>query len=301
MATGTVFDIQRFCVDDGPGIRTTVFFKGCPLRCIWCHNAEGLSGRPQLYYSADKCVFCTACAKVCPNGAHSVGADGHSIDFLSCSACSACVSACPTEALRIAGREMSAEEIIREVLKDKAFYKNSGGGMTLSGGEPLMQGKLAAELALLAKQNGISVAIETSGYCSKGVIEQISPHTDLFLFDFKHSDPAEHKRYTGVDNACILENLEYISQMGKDIILRCPIIPGCNDTEGHYTAIASLAERLEGICEVHIEPYHPFGLGKYASVGLTPSYNVSEAMSANAAKAAAEAVQSACNKKVIIS
>ena len=301
MADGLVFDIQHFCLDDGPGIRTTVFFKGCPLRCIWCHNAEGLSAKPELYYASEKCAGCGKCADVCPENVHSFRETGHDVDFPSCVNCGTCADVCGMEALRIAGRRMSVWEVLKDVLADKPFYDQSEGGVTLSGGEPLMQGDFACELAELAKENGLHVCVETSGYCSTETLRRILPSVDLFLFDFKHYDPEQHRRFTGVDNRRILENLRFLSENGKELILRCPIIPGCNASEPHYRAIAELSEELCGVTAVHIEPYHPFGLSKYRAVGREAAYVRDELLDRRDAERIRDHIASLTSKPVGIS
>jgi len=301
MAEGLIFDIQHFCLDDGPGIRTAVFFKGCPLRCVWCHNAEGLSPKAQLYFANEKCFGCGICADVCHCNVHVFHDNVHEMDFSACARCGACVKVCRSEALRLVGNNMTAEEVLQEVLKDKPFYDRSDGGVTLSGGEPLMQGEFACQIASLCKQNGLHVCVETSGYCTKETLLQLLPYVDLFLYDYKHYDSEKHKIYTGVDNKRILENLRLISDSGKQIILRCPIIPGCNDTEDHYRSIAKTANELNGIKEVHIEPYHPFGLSKYRSIGTEPLYLNEEFLSNVEAEQIKDHISSLTVKKVLIS
>ena len=301
MTEGLVFDIQHFCLDDGPGIRTTVFFKGCPLRCIWCHNAEGLTINPQIYFSREKCFGCGLCAEVCPQNGHSFHDHVHEVDFEACIRCGACTRVCRNEAVRVAGRCMTDEAVLKEVMKDKPFYDQSGGGITLSGGEPLMQGEFACGLAAFCKDNGLHVCVETSGYCNKETLLRILPYVDLFLFDYKHYDPEKHKVYTGVDNQRILDNLHMISDAGKSIILRCPIIPSCNDTETHYQAIAKVANELHGIREIHIEPYHPFGLSKYRSIGREATYLNEELMSRAETEQIKDYISDLTVKKVLIS
>ncbi len=300
MQQGVVFDIQHFCVDDGPGIRTAVFLKGCPLRCIWCHNAEGLSAKPQLYFTADRCTGCGGCAAACTNGAHSFSLQGHVIDRSRCAVCGSCAAACPNEALRLAGRCMTAEEVLAEVRKDIPFFRNSGGGMTISGGEPLAQWRFSAALAGLAKAQGIHVCVETCGYGSAQAIRALAQDTDLFLYDCKHTDPDAHRRLTGADNALILENLTLLAALQKPVILRCPIIPGCNDTPQHYAALARLAQRYDNITELHVEPYHPFGVGKYAALGMCAGYDAEEMMSAEAAQAAADIISAQTATPVVV-
>lgn len=272
MPTGTVFDIQHFCVDDGPGIRTTVFLKGCPLRCAWCHNPEGLSVTPQMFFHTDKCVLCGRCVAVCDRGGHSIVEDKHVFARENCIRCGACVAACPAEALRITGKDMTVDEVLADVLSDKPFYETSGGGLTLSGGEPLSQGKFACALLKAAKDAGLNTCVETSGFCSEDTLEEAAAYTDLFLLDVKETDDARHKQFTGVDREKILRNARRLASLQKPIILRCPVIPGCNDREEHFRQIAALAADLGTVREIHLEPYHPFGVDKYESLGLEPVY-----------------------------
>lgn len=282
MEFGTVFDIQHFCLDDGPGIRTTVFLKGCPLRCIWCHNAEGLNRKKQLSFSAKNCRLCGKCAEICPQSCHRIECEKlpesgeaewvHAIDREKCKACGACEEICPAEALRIYGKEMSSVEVLEDVEKDRLFYETSEGGMTLSGGEPLCQSAFAVELLMLAKQRGIHTCVETSGYCPAEVMQEAAVYTDLFLFDIKETDSVLHKEFTGVDSEQIRKNLRLLAKLGKNVILRCPVIPGCNDREAHFISVAQLADSLGNVSEIHLEPYHPFGLDKYEKFGLEASY-----------------------------
>lgn len=243
---GTVFNIQRFCVNDGPGIRTTVFLKGCPLSCVWCHNPESQRFEPEILFYKDKCTGCGRCKCV-------TAADR---DFV-----------CFNGAKEICGKTVSANEVTAEVLKDKPFYKNSGGGVTLSGGEPLAQYDFSLELLKKAKENGIHTAIETCGYAEKSKILEIAKYVDLFLFDCKETDQELHKEYTGFDNKIILDNLKALSDAGSKIILRCPIIPGFNDRAEHFKGISETAEKFIGIEHIEIEPFHPLGESKYSALG----------------------------------
>lgn len=268
MEKGMIFDIQRFSLQDGPGIRTTVFLKGCPLNCIWCHNPESKKQKPQLMLYSARCIGCGECLGRCPLGLHSFTEAGeHIIKRDSCTACAECVEGC-VGALQLFGREQTCEEIIAEVERDRSFYDNSGGGMTVSGGEPLMQPELTTALLKAAKEKGISTAIETSGFAPEKVIASVLPYTDLFLFDFKESDPERHKQYTGVGNERILANLRYLDSKGACVVLRCPIIPGCNDRPDHFAAIAAIAEELSCISRVDVEPYHPLGKSKAEALGV---------------------------------
>lgn len=266
---GKVFNIQRFSVNDGPGIRTTVFLKGCMLNCLWCHNPESKSSKPQLMFHAGQCIGCGACVQACPLGLHSFAENGeHRIDREKCVACGKCVDAC-VGALEIAGKNMSVEEVLKEVLKDKAFYDNSQGGMTVSGGEPLMQPDFTLELFKAAKAAGLHTCIETCGFAKWELIEKLLPYVDLFLWDVKESDSGKHREFTGVPNEQILENLHRLNASGAQIVLRCPIIPGYNDRPEHLKHIGELAEALSGVIRVDVEPYHPLGKSKSEDLGQT--------------------------------
>lgn len=264
---GTIFNIQKFCINDGPGIRTTVFLKGCPLNCLWCHNPESKLTRQELYYDAAKCIGCGGCVAVCPNGCHSVAELGHGFDRNNCTVCGNCAEACPAGAMELTGREASVEEILAEVEKDAVFYRNSGGGMTLSGGEPMLQFDFTLALLQEAKRRDLHTAMETCGYAPAEQYQAVAPYVDLFLFDYKLTDEALHRQYTGVSNQKILENLKMLDDLGAKTILRCPIIPGINDTEEHFAGIAATAEQLQNVQGIEFEPYHPLGAGKAALLG----------------------------------
>ena len=217
-----------------------------------------------------------------------------------CTACGKCAEVCPSNALRVVGKEMTVEEILEDVLRCQPFFDNSGGGITLSGGEPLMQGDFACELAQSSKLHGMHVCVETCGYCSGDVIRKIAAHTDLFLYDIKHIDPEAHKQLTGVDNRLILENLELLARLNKPVVLRCPIIPDCNDGEAHALAVAELANRMDNITEIHIEPYHPFGVEKYTALGMKLSYGSRKMMDSAVAEQIAEQIRMHTKKEVIL-
>jgi len=264
-----VFNIQKFSINDGPGIRTTVFLKGCMLRCLWCHNPESNHPGPQLMFHPAKCIGCGSCLSSCPNGLHTMGDGGeHLIDRAHCVGCGICADHC-IGALEIAGKEMTTEEILEEVMKDKPFYDNSGGGMTVSGGEPLMHPAFTLSLLKGAKELGLHTCIETCGYASWEHIRALIPYVDIFLWDVKETDSSLHKQYTGVENHLILDNLRNLDKEGASIVLRCPIIPGYNDREDHLKAIGLLAEELEHVVRVDVEPYHPLGKSKSESLGKT--------------------------------
>ena len=262
---GLIFDLQRFCVHDGDGIRTTVFFKGCILNCLWCHNPESKSKKPELRFIENKCIGCGECERVCKSGCHTF-TNGRLIDRQKCNSCFDCVSVCHG-ALEVCGIEKTVEEIIQEVLKDKAFYDNSGGGITLSGGEPLVQTEFAKQLLIEAKNNGLNTCLETCGYTEWKNLEEILPFVDTFLWDYKESDEILHKRYTGVYPKLILDNLRKLNERGAKIVLRCPIIPTFNDRVEHFEAIGKLAQSLDGIIRVEVQPYHPLGKDKSKQIG----------------------------------
>lgn len=242
---GIIFNVQRFCTSDGPGIRTTVFFKGCPLRCVWCHNPESHSSGSEVMFYKHKCKGCGRC----------IGEENNKT-FI-----------CYNGAREWCGKVATADEIIKTALKDKPFYKNSGGEITLSGGEPLYQYEFALEILKLAKEQGLHTAIETCGYVSSEKIRAIAEYVDVFLYDIKECDAARHKLFTGVDNSLILGNLTLIDKLGKDIILRCPIVPGCNAKTDHLEGIAAIANGLSHVIRIDVEPYHPLGEGKGEALG----------------------------------
>lgn len=265
---GYIFDIQRFCVHDGPGIRTVVFLKGCPLRCKWCHNPEGLESYPQILYNFEKCISCGLCASVCKNSCHVISDGIHIYDISKCTSCMECSkNVCPAEALKAAGYERSTESIIKDVLADRNFFDESGGGMTLSGGEPFFQPEFALDLLRAAKKEGINTAVETSGATSSKVIEEAAKYVDLFLFDYKITGEDAHKKYTGVSQVPISENLAKLNALSANIILRCPVIPGINTNTEHYEAIGELTKRFKNIKKVNIMPYHAIGVSKYEKIG----------------------------------
>ena len=267
MKNGTIFNIQKFSVNDGPGIRTTVFMKGCPLRCIWCHNPESNAIRQELFYDAKKCILCGKCATICPKGCHLFEDGKHIFDRTNCILCGKCAENCMPGALETVGYLQTVDEVLKEVMKDQIFYETSGGGMTLSGGEPMYQAEFTYELLKSAKEKGLHICMETCGYANEDNFRKIADLVDIFLYDYKETDPEKHLEYTGVTNELILKNLHMLDELGAKTILRCPIIPTLNDREDHFAGIARTANSLKNILEINVEPYHPLGSGKSSMLG----------------------------------
>ena len=264
---GRIFDVQRMSLHDGPGIRTTIFLKGCNLRCFWCHNPESARSDNDLQYFAQRCIGCGLCKEACPHQLHHF-TPAHQIDREQCMRCGLCAEACPAQALVYVGRSVSVEEILPELLRDVPFYRNTGGGVTLSGGEPLLQPAFASELLKALKENGVNTLIETALHLPWENIEQVIPWTDHFYVDFKHPDDEMHKKVTGVSNKRILENLQRLDKTGCAYTVRIPTIPGVNDSEDTFRAIDRALQGLSSLKEVELMPYHAFGVGKYESLGM---------------------------------
>lgn len=264
---GRIFDIQRFCLHDGPGIRTTVFLQGCPLRCQWCHNPEGQDARPGLLLCRDRCLGCGACRQVCPAGGIGLQDGKAAVDRARCRRCGACANACPTQALRLVGKEVEAAEVMAEVMRDRIFFATSGGGMTLSGGEPLAQPDFTAALLADAKCAGLRTCIETCGFAPWAAFAALLPVTDLFLYDLKETDPERHQQATGVELAPILANLRRLHDAGAVIRLRLPVIPGWNDRSSHFQAVDKLHAAMPRLQGVDRLPYHPLGRSKTEQLG----------------------------------
>ncbi len=263
---GIIFDIQRGSMYDGPGIRTTVFTKGCPLRCKWCHNPESQNPKLELAYWEEKCVGCKKCSEVCTMGAH-LFSDIHIFDRKQCIMCGKCVHVCPTNAMKSYGYTISAEEAMTIIRKDKAYYDLTNGGLTLSGGEPFLQNDFSFSLLSLAKQEKIHTCVETCGFASHEIILQSLKYVDYYLFDYKLDDCVKHQYYTGVSNTIIQKNFDCLYTHHARIKIRCPIIPGVNDTLEHFSSIHQLEVKYPEIEGIEILPYHNFGSGKAKALG----------------------------------
>lgn len=267
---GNIHDLLRCSIHDGPGIRTTVFMKGCPLRCLWCHNPESQETYPELSYSPEKCIGCGKCAEACKHGCHAVKENPHYFDRTNCGRCFACLEVCYKGALKRVGDLKTVDQVLTEVLKDRSYYEESGGGVTISGGEPTMQPVFLKALLKRAKEEGLHTCVETCGQASFDVYLSILEFVDIFLYDFKETDPKLHKRYTGVTHERILDNLFALDGRNAATILRCPIVPGLNDDKEHLKGIAKIASGLDNIIEVNVMPYHPYGNTKGVHVGRAP-------------------------------
>jgi pyruvate formate lyase activating enzyme len=262
----SIFNIQKFSIHDGPGIRTTVFFKGCPLQCIWCHNPESQNSGKEILYDKNKCTLCGSCIKICQNNAIEIKDNDLEMNMDKCTFCGDCTVSCINSARQIAGKEYTVDQVMKEVLKDRVFYKNSKGGVTLSGGEPLIYAAFVEELLMKLKKENIHTAVDTCGAVDFKVLERISEYTDLFLYDIKSTDEEKHILYTGVSNKNIIENLIKLSKIHNNINLRLPIIEGINADENHIFEILKLI-RNTNIKKINLLPYHDIAMHKYEKLG----------------------------------
>ena len=271
--TGSIFNIQRFSLHDGPGIRTVVFFKGCLMRCGWCANPEGLRQEIDIFWRADNCLHCGSCIDTCPNNIHQRHGERHVINrTATCNGCLLCEETCPAQALKVVGKWMTLDAVHHEVSKDLPYYFTSGGGVTLSGGEVMLQPAFAGALLQRLRVEGIHTAVETAGFASWASVKQVCMATDLILYDLKLADDGLHRRYTGVSNVRILRNLEKLLTLNIPLRLRIPVIPGVNDTEEEMTnilnLIASITAGKPGFQGIDLLPWHAFGVQKYSLLGL---------------------------------
>lgn len=278
--TGLIFNVQKFSIHDGPGIRTTVFMKGCNLRCAWCHNPESFLMVPQLETTFEKCIGCGKCFQVCPNGCHEMTENGRVFHRDRCIGCGKCADVCYTDALTITGKSKTPDEVLKEILADKDFYVTSGGGATFSGGEPLLQSDFLLECLKLCKENNIHTAIDTAGNVDFSVFEKLNPYVDLYLFDVKTMDSEKHHKYTSVHNERILENLKKLTAIAKEIWIRTPVIPDVNDDEESIRAITDFLKSLNATCITRYElnPFHRLGSAKYRSLDMEYAYAQTKSM-----------------------
>lgn len=288
---GMIADIHRASVVDGPGVRTTVFLKGCPLSCIWCHNPETQSQQQQLGYNPSLCIGCGACVDVCPVSALHVENGKAVLNRDRCMQCMACTEVCPTEALFAYGRDVRVSEVLAEVTKDRAYYEQSGGGVTISGGEPMMQPDFTIALLSGCHQEGIHTCLDTAGIAAITDYERSLSCVDLYLFDYKVTAPQEHLKLTGVKRESVLHSLYFLLDAGSAIRLRCPLIPALNDTDEHFQEIARLS-CLPGIEGVDLMPWHTMGMAKYQNLGRMMSEALPD-------KNADESYRSECRAKII--
>ncbi len=266
---GTIFDVKRFSIHDGPGIRTTVFLKGCALRCAWCHNPESQARRPELLAWPGRCIRCGVCVDACPHGALSWNGGGLLTTGEACQVCGACVEACYAEARELVGRETSVAALLAEIERDRPFYDESGGGATFSGGEPLAQPEFLRAALQACRARDLHTALDTCGYAPWKILDRVRPFVDLFLYDLKLLDEARHRRFTGVSNALILSNLRALSAAGHEIVLRLPVIPGVNDDAEAIRRIGAFAAALPHSHPIDLLPYHRAAADKYERLGRT--------------------------------
>ncbi len=267
LSTGTIFDIKRFAIHDGPGVRTTVFFKGCPLRCWTCHNPEGQRSDVDLFLRSDLCDLCGDCLSVCQ--ANAIAPNDHTviIDRDLCDVCGRCADACLTRALEVAGREVTVEQVLEEVERDTIYYDEGGGGVTFSGGDPLYQPRFLVDLLEECKRRDLRTAVDTSGFASRNVLQTVAEWADLFLYDVKMMDNERHRQFTGVSNRRILNNLRWLSENGATVRVRMPLIPGVNDDEANVRATGAFVASLPTLHTMDILPYHRIGADKHERLG----------------------------------
>ena len=268
MQTGTIFDIKKYAIHDGPGIRTTVFFKGCPLSCRWCHNPEGISESIHRLYRKVRCIGCRECVEACSQDAIQASTKGLEWSPSECIFCRTCAGICPAEAVEFIGKTMTVDEIVAQIAKDTVFYDESCGGITISGGEPLMQPAFLMNLLDVCGQLELHRTVDTSGQADTQTLLEVAAHTELFLYDLKHMDPEKHARFTGISNVKIINNLEVLSRQGAEIVIRFPLIPGFNSDQQNIDRTGTFVSSLPGVKQIDILPYHCAATAKYNNLGL---------------------------------
>ncbi|MEN8192232.1 MAG: glycyl-radical enzyme activating protein [Bacteroidota bacterium] len=271
---GKIFDIQRFALNDGPGIRTTIFMKGCSLACAWCHNPESWDVKSELGFKEDKCSLCKNCEDVCEYDVHSFENGKHLLDRSKCQLCGKCVEVCSENALKIYGEDYTTEDLYSLVQKDKVYYEESGGGITISGGEPLQQWQFVKEVFRLAKMDNIHTCLDTSGYADTSVIEKLISAVDLFLYDYKLSNEDDYSSYSKIDKEIVINNLRILNKNDKEVILRCPIVNEINDNEYHVNEIIQLANKYKNIKQIDLLTYHNYGENKYLELGRQKKFEI---------------------------
>jgi len=267
MTKAIIFDIKRFSIHDGPGIRTTLFLKGCPLSCAWCHNPESQKVTPELLFRPERCIGCGACLEVCPEDAILLVKERITTNWALCTHCGECVQVCYTGAREMAGWEVTVEDALESLERDRPFYEESGGGVTFSGGEPLSQPDFLEELLKRCKEIGLHTALDTCGHALWELMNRIRPYVDLFLFDLKVMDETLHREYTGVSNELLLENLQRLAELGHSIVVRVPIIPGINNALEDIQRLGRFVTNLSGVSRVDVLPYHEIAAEKYRRLG----------------------------------
>lgn len=289
---GAVFDIRRYSIQDGPGIRTTVFFKGCPLSCTWCHNPESQRSEPELIFRENRCIRCGSCVAACPQGAASWQSGGPWTDAQKCTCCGVCLEACPAEARELAGKSMNTAEVMAAVLRDIPFYDESGGGVTFSGGEPLNQVDFLRELLSACHARGIHTALDTCGFAPWETLDSVRRDVDLFLYDLKLMDSGDHLLFTGVDNRIILENLQKLASAGHKLRIRVPLIPEITAVKENLEQMAAFVRDLPGRPPVDLLPYHAAAEQKYIRLGRAYQLADARALAADQIEAAASLMRS---------